>query len=68
MATKEQIANYREWQRRETLASARVESGQYGYTDPQPENDGVSLASTHDEMAQIENEYGLTLAIIESTD
>lgn len=61
MATQEQINDHKGWLMRQRYASLRVDSGKYNYTDPQGEDDGISLASIDDEIAQRAHEIGLTV-------
>jgi len=59
-ATQEQVENYKGWLARRNAAARRMISGQYDYTAPQDEEEGISLAAIDDEIAQLSHEYKLT--------
>lgn len=62
MATLEQIENLKSWIQRRRKAYERVDAGDYGYCDDQPENDGISASASDDEISTLIGEYKLTNA------
>ena len=66
MATQEQINEHKGWLRRQRAANGRVDAKQYGYCDPQGEEDGLSCCSIDDEIGQRESEIGFTVDEIDT--
>jgi hypothetical protein len=52
----DELSDLQHWQVRQRRASQRVDSGQYGYTEPQAEEGGLSAASIDDELGLQERE------------